>query len=81
MGDVSLSEVGNCFKEHFLLSDPSVHRNRQECLEGCLGFPGEQLWANAESLVVAFPLSLGEQSIFHALHAVNHGHLLLPGCF
>lgn len=43
MGDVSLSEAGNCFKEHFLLSDPSVHRNRQECLEGCLRFPGEQL--------------------------------------
>lgn len=38
-------------------------------------------WANAESLIVAFLLSVGEKSIFHALHAVNQGCLLLPGCF
>lgn len=37
-------------------------------------------WANAESLVVASTLSLGEQSFFHALRAVNQGCLLLPGC-
>lgn len=36
---VFIRQVRNCFKEHFLLSDPSGHRNRQECLEGLSWIP------------------------------------------
>lgn len=49
MGGVCLSEVGNCFKGHFLLSDPPVHRTRQECLEGLSWIP----WRSVTGLMLS----------------------------